>query len=125
MICGRTAWTVRRTPKRLISSSRSSVSSGVVASGACPVDARVGDRDVDAAEALGRDRDRVAHRRRVGHVRLVPERPLAEAVREGLEALRLDPDQGDVGAAGVEALGSGGADPAGGPVIRTVRPRIS
>ena len=78
------------------------------------VDARVGDRDVDAAEALDGALDRGVERLAVRHVGLEERRAIAEARRQRLEPLGLQPDESDVVAARVQALGGRGADAARG-----------
>jgi hypothetical protein len=77
-------------------------------------DAGVGERDVEAAEALDRGRDRRAHLRGVGHVgdrgcRHV----VAELGHERLQRLVVEVADHDARTLGGEQPGGGGADAAG------------
>ncbi len=74
----------------------------------------VGDRDVDPTEALDGSGDRPLQGVGVGDVGLEPGRPIAELRRPLLEQLGLEPDQGDVRALRMQALGRCGTDAAGG-----------
>src|SRR5262249_43226574 len=75
--------------------------------------ARVGDEDVDAAEMFGDAIECAAHRGRIGHVALNPERRSAEVLRRSSDGAGIDVEQRHLGPGTAHYPRGGKADRAG------------
>src|ERR1700677_3695896 len=109
VICAITARSVRHTPSRLTASVRSTCSTGAVASD--PVNAIPA---LAIATSIPPKRSTATATARWSAWKSVTSAAVAAARGEGLQALGLEPDERDVRALGVQALGGRGADPARG-----------
>ena len=103
--CSITARSVRHTPSRFTANVRSICSIGAVASVPVNATARIGDRYVDAAEALDRAVHCAPERIEVADVRLECGGAVAQPRRKLLQPLGLQADQCDVRTVAVHSLG--------------------
>ena len=113
-ICGSAARTVRKTPSRSTSSTRSHSSPDIAVDGRHLLlgDPGVGDDAVEAAELLDHLGDRGHHRALVGDVGADPDRPRADPLGRLAGLLRIEVEDRDRGAAHLHLAGGLEADPA-------------